>query len=282
MTERSALPPSWDLPREFRNRLGKQAGRQRAMLCNGHLLLVLHRVPGPEEVDREARFFWRKPDGTWSSNELGSGTQALDDHLDEYADAYARCDREEEAAATNQDRFAVLDALAPIHRATRHMHQTLQEARKMVPDDRDLLIFRDRAYEIERSVELLYNEARNSLDFAVAQRAEAHAQSSYRMAVSAHRLNLLAAFFFPIATLTALFGVNMRHGLETAHPPIPFLAVLGLGLVLGGLLTSFVTITPEKRAVGKARRDGPRPADPRMPDGSERASLASDHRFGRR
>ena len=62
---------------------------------------------------------------------------------------------------------------------------------------------------------LLYNEARNSLDFSIARRGEEQARSSHRMAVSAHRLNLLAAFFFPIATLTALFGVNLRHGLET-------------------------------------------------------------------
>jgi hypothetical protein len=54
-------------------------------------------------------------------------------------------------------------------------------------------------------------------------------------------LNVLVAFFFPIATLTAIFGVNLRTGLEEVAPPFLFLAVIALGLVFGGVLTAFVT-----------------------------------------
>ena len=70
MAEKSVLPPLWKVPQEFRNRLGEQAGRQRVMFCDGHLLLVLHRPPKEDEVQRKGRFFWRSPDGTWTSSEL--------------------------------------------------------------------------------------------------------------------------------------------------------------------------------------------------------------------
>ena len=267
MAEQSPLPPHWEVPQKFRDRLGKEAGRQRAMHHDGHLLLVMHRPPEPEEVQRGGRYFWRRPDGAWASNELGSGTQALGRHLEEYAELVEQCDRQEEAAVTAEDYFSVLNRLGPIDRAAGHMHQVLQEARKLVPGDRDLLILRDRAYEIERTADLLYRQTRNSLDFAMARQAEEHAQSSHHMAVSSHRLNLLAAFFFPIAALTALFGVNLRHGLENEYAPWPFLIVLAIGLMFGFVLTSFVTFDPERTGVAKkARRDRRRAGTAREPD----------------
>ncbi|MEE8452843.1 MAG: hypothetical protein V3R99_13040, partial [Thermoguttaceae bacterium] len=100
---------------------------------------------------------------------------------------------------------------------------------------------RDRAYDIARTAELLYSEAKNSLEFEIARRTEQQAASARQMSVSAHRLNLLAAFFFPIATITAIFGVNLQHGFETQSAPLPFVVVLGAGLLLGVVLKSFVT-----------------------------------------
>jgi hypothetical protein len=81
------------------------------------------------------------------------------------------------------------------------------------------------------------------------------------MAVSAHRLNLLAAFFFPIATLSAVFGVNLKHGLEDFPPPLLFIGVIALSLVFGGILTAFVTQTPE--ASSTARPSSPSSKPPR-------------------
>ena len=111
----------------------------------------------------------------------------------------------------------------------------------------------------------------DALDFAMAQRAEEQARSGERMAAAAHRLNLLAAFFFPIAALTALFGVNLRHGMETTSAPLPFLAVLGAGLILGGLLTLFVTQPPPHR---RSRS--------RAPARGRKTSSDSNRRFGGR
>ena len=236
----SLLPGVWQVPQVFRDRLGEQAGRQRAMFHEGHLLLVLHKPPGPEDDERQGRFFWRQPDGTWSSNELGGGPGALAKHLEDYSTLVEKLEKQEDAATGAEDYFAVLQAISPIHRAARNMHHVLQEARQHCPEDRNLIAFRDEAYAIERMAELLYDGVKNALDFAVARRAEELAKSSHQMSVSAHRLNVLAAFFFPIATLMAIFGTNLQHGLETMVPPIPFLIVLGIGLFAGCVMTLFI------------------------------------------
>ncbi|MBN2473041.1 MAG: hypothetical protein JXB62_00435 [Pirellulales bacterium] len=241
MAGKSVLPPLWNVPQEFRNRLGEQAGRQRAMHRDGHLLLVLHGPPQPEDVRRDGRFFWRAPDGAWNATVFRGGANAIRMHLEEFAERLEEYDERLEQASSAEDYFRLLQSLAPLCRSARHMHHTLQEARKTCPDDRDLIIFRDRAYEIERSAELLYDEAKNALDFAVAKRAEEQTGYSLRMALSTHRLNLLAAFFFPIATLSALFGANLKSGLEEACAPLPFVGVLCAGLLLGAVLKSFVT-----------------------------------------
>ena len=63
-------------------------------------------------------------------------------------------------------------------------------------------------------------------------------------AVSAHRLNLLVAFFFPIATLSAIFSTNFRSGLgqlDNLYRPLPLILLLASGLLLGVVLTVFVT-----------------------------------------
>ena len=240
MTKRSILPPGWDIPQEMKDRLGDKVGRQRAMLCEGHLLLILHRPPTPDEDERKGRYFWRKPDGTWSSSELGSGPPSLTRHLDEFAAPLDKLEDEDKAAVSAEDYFAVLNALAPIHRTARNLHQALQQAREKCPQDRDLLA-RDRAYEIERMADLLHSDVRDSLQFAIAKRTEEQAESSQQMAVSAHRLNILAAFFFPVATLSAIFGMNLKHGFEEMPAPTAFLALVGRGLVIGFALKAFVT-----------------------------------------
>ncbi len=234
------LPAAWKIPDVIRWRLGTQVGRQRPMVADGHLLLVLHALPKPDQPSRVGRFFWRAPDGRWTSKEHGTGINALNAHLDEYADAIAKLEDQEENASTAEDLFAVLERLAPVHRAIRNLHQVLQEARESCPDYREIINLRDRAYDIERNAELLLGGTQNALNFAVAQRAEEQAQASQRMAISAHRLNVLAAFFFPIVTLTAIFGVNLRHGMEDAAPPLPFLGLIGMGLFCGAILTAFV------------------------------------------
>ena len=240
-TIKSILPAMWEVPQVFRDRLGAQAGRQRAMFADGHLLLTLHKPPKPNEEERVGRFFWRQPDGTWKSNEKGQGPNALARHLNEYSDILDELEKRDQAADSADKYFGVLSELGPLQRAAQNMHQALQQAREMVSADRDIINFRDEAYQIVRTAELLYHDSKNSLDFAVAKRAEEQSHHAYRMSLSAHRLNVLAAFFFPIVTLTAIFGTNLKHGFEESNAPLPFVLLLLVGLLSGLILKSIVT-----------------------------------------
>ncbi len=245
MTQVSLLPASWDVPLLFRNRLGAKVGRQRPMAADGHLLLVLHAPPKPDQSDRVGRFFWRAPEGGWQGSEFGSGLSAVEKHLEEYEAVLAQLERSESEAKLASEYLEVLEKLAPLQRASSNQFHVLQEARSSFPDYRELIDLRDRAYEIQRTAELLFAETKNTLEVLVAKRAEEQSKSSEAMAVASHRLNVLAAFFFPIATLTAVFGTNLTHGLEEESPPGPFLGVVAIGLVLGAILTMFITRKPK-------------------------------------
>lgn len=238
--KKALLPPGWDVPDEFRNRLGTHVGRQRAMITEGQVLLVLHAPPKPEDDERQGRFFWRKADGTWSATHLGTGAAALDKHLSEFDEVIDLQDRREEAAKSVDDYIPVIEALAPLHRATRNLLATLEEARRAVPQAREIIDFRDRAYELDRRAELLYDTARNALDFAIARQSEEQARAAHGMAISAHRLNLLAAFFLPLATLSSLFGTNLPFPWPLPPGPLPFLTLVGAGLVMGLILSLFM------------------------------------------
>ena len=247
MATPSLLPGMWQAPQQFRDRLGQEAGRQRAMFADGHLLLVLHKPPGPEDDQRVGRFFWRTPEGVWSSDCFGGGPGALARHLDEYTKLVEQLEQREDAATSADDYYAVLEGIAPIQRSARNLHQTMQEARELIPDDKTFIPLRDQAYSIERMAELLYSGVKNSLDYAVAKRSEELAKSSHKMAISSHRLNVLAAFFFPIATLMAIFGTNLKHGLEDADAPLPFLVVLAIGFIAGCILTTTIRRPPPEK-----------------------------------
>lgn len=242
----SLLPTSWEVPTVFRERLGDDVGRQRMMEADGHLLLVLHAPPQPDQDERVGRFFWRKPDGTWTPKGLTHGQLAVGELLGEFERAIDDIDQAEDIASNATEYFTILSALNPLVRSTRNLHDVLQEARQAVPKDRQLIVLRDRAYNLQRRTELLYNDAKNALDFAIAKRGEEQAEASEKMAVASHRLNLLVAFFFPLATLCAIFGMELRHGLEQQEPPGPMLVIIGIGLLLGFVLMMFVT-RPGKR-----------------------------------
>ena len=258
MSEVSLLPNNWKVPQVFRDRLGSKVGRQRVMFADGHLLLVLHAPPAPDERHRQGRFFWRSPDGTWKSSSLGDGIKALDKHLEQYLQELQKLENSEDRARTADDYFPVLQAIAPLHRSAGNMHNTLQEARELVDDDHDLIVCRDRAYIIERSIELLQNDTKNGLDCVVARRAEEDAQNSRRMAVAAHRLNAMAAIFFPIATLATIFGMNLESGLEN-RGPVLFWIVLFVGVLVGALgMSSLVNGGGDRSSDQRRLREGPR------------------------
>ncbi len=235
MSNKSPLPSMWAVPQVFRDRFGDRVGKQRLMVADGHLLLVLHDPPQPEQMGREGRFFWRAADGAWSSNGLGSGVHALKKQLDNYTQALAALEDAEERAELADDYFDILQDLTPLARAARNMHDVLQEAREAEADDRNLIVCRDAAYAIQRTADLLQADTKNGLECDIARRAEEEAKSSREMARAAHRLNTLAALFFPIVTFASIFGMNLQSGLEQAYGPWLFWAAAAAGIV-GGIV----------------------------------------------
>lgn len=235
----SLLPLTWEVPEEFRLRLGEQVGRQRLMKADDHLLLVLHAPPSADSDVREGRFFWREPSGRWTPTGVSPAQPGLGDLLNQYEKAIDALQAAEDAAKSARDYFTLLNRLNPLVRTARNLYETIQNAREAAPEDRQLLLWRDRAYVISRSAELLHSDAKNALDFAIAERAEQEAETSRRAATAAARLNMLVACFFPVATLAAIFGVNLQHGLEPwdeKYAPLPLAIILGGGLAAGIML----------------------------------------------
>lgn len=238
------LPADWNLPPVLRIRLGHRPGCQRVIDADGHLLLVLHEVPKQHEHNRVGQFFWRQPDGDWLTSIPGAGGQGLDQHLKTYSDKILKLTEELEAARGSAACFKLLGELSPLARSTRNLYTSLKEARKNCEADSQLLDWRDTAYDLTRQVELLQNDAKMALDYEVARQAEAQAASSHQMATSAHRLNVLAAFFFPIVTLASVLGANLENALpgwQSANRFQVLMAILITGSLLGAGLTYLVT-----------------------------------------
>lgn len=227
------LPSSWDLPPVIKNRFGqKSLGQQRAMIAHNHLLLVLHKPPEPHQRKREVALFWRQPDGTWKQTAIGNGIEPLIRHLKEYNAAAEKFIEDYHQAQEAEDYFRILEAMSPLRLATKNLHATLQAAREGIPGDRDLIDLRDYAYEIERSLDLLYENTKNALDFRIAKRAEEQTQLSLQAVKSGERLNILAGIFLPLTAIASVFGMNLVSGLESNSIETFWLVVL-VGIVLG-------------------------------------------------
>jgi len=209
------LPDVWSVPQALRERVGTHIGKQRLIAHEGHAVLLLHRVPEPGAHDR----------------------QGIDDQL--------------EAATRAHDYFAVLRATRPVQRAARHMHVVMQQLREQVPNDAEILTLRDRAYEIERTADLLSEDADHGLQLVAAQRAEEQAVQSERIATQTQRLNQLAALFLPTTALGAILGMNLQSGLEPLPHPLTFWALVALAFAAGLLMRSLVMpkreVEPPKR-----------------------------------
>lgn len=247
------LPASWKAPERFHQRLGSIAGKQRAMEAEGHLLLVLHETPDRDSSERRSRLFWRSPDGSWKSTAGGTGARAVEEHVQQFIARIDELEAREERAGKAADYFELLQEIVPLHRTTRDLHATLQQAREAIPDDRDLIHCRDLAGEAERAVELLHADVQNGLQYTVAYQSEQQSHRAEEMAVAAHRLNVLAAIFFPLATLGTIFGMNLKHGLEEWNAPWIFWLVLAGAFASGLLLASaIVGRRAPKPAAGRA------------------------------
>ncbi len=248
MAVTSPIPHNWDVPKVFRDRFGARAGRQRVMAADGHLLLILHDAPRLES-EPVARLYWRKPDGSWRSSASSATTiNALRAQMEEIAAAIDALEAQTARAVRAKDWFAILHAVAPLHRTVLGQAATLQEARELAKTDRDLISLRDLAQENERAVELIATHARAGLDFTIAQNAEDSAAATEHVVQSQHRLNLVAATFLPISALGALLGTNLKSGLETWNAPYAFWAVAAVALFVGIIVRASLPAASSRRA----------------------------------
>ncbi|SKA91698.1 CorA-like Mg2+ transporter protein [Prosthecobacter debontii] len=236
--EVSLLPKLWNLPETIRQRLGREAGPQRAMFEEGHLLIILHQLPLPDEHQRKAALFWRSPEAEWKTNLLGNGLPALGEHLRSYDSKLIELEAAETQANTAAQYHEVLERLAPVLRSSRGLHRALQQARDMVKEERELINLRDLAAGIERNAELLLQDAQFGLNFIAARQAEAQAATARQMAATAHRLNLLAALFLPLTALASVFGMEVHSRL--ADTPANFWLICIAGMLLGLFVMMFL------------------------------------------
>lgn len=234
------VPPTWYLPESISVRLGQSTfGRQRAIVENGHLLLILHKPPGPNDRSREGLLFWRNPSGEWQFSRGGPGPGALKRHVQSYAELEAKLTHQYEQAQTIISLFDLVEAITPLLRAARNMYQALQVARDSISDDVFLIEMRDTASDIERNLELLLEDTRNEIQQRTARKAEEQAELSAAALQASHRLNILAALFFPLTAIASIFGMNLAHGLSPTSP-IVFWIVLLIGCSLGFGLKTWV------------------------------------------
>jgi len=239
------LPPNWSLPEAIQIRLGQSTlGRQRAIYEEGHLLLILHKPPGPDDRGREGVFFWRSPDGEWHP-----GAAVLRQHVEAYLEVEAQLAHAYEGQADLTALFDLIDKLTPLVRASRNMHDALQTARAEIKNDALLIESRDLAYDVNRNLEVLYEDVRNAIQYRMARDAEEQAQLSRQALQASHRLNIMAALFFPLTAVASLFGMNLAHGLSE-NKTVVFWAVTGACIFLGLILKSWVLAqrsTPPRR-----------------------------------
>lgn len=241
VTHENPPPRIWRIPTNLRRRLSGRVGRQRAISEEQHLIIVLHRVPDRTQPRQPGVYFWRSPENEWFHSEQGSGFAALEKLVQEYEDRVVELEEMHDGANSNEKYFEILDAIGPIVRSARSLHETLLHARDdSQPKQRGALQpLCDQSSEIEHAAELLQSDVRNSIQYTMARQAERQAGFVREQSQAAHRLNILAALFLPMATLSSLFGMNLRHGLE-GLPPLLFWLIITLGIVLGAVIGIFV------------------------------------------
>jgi hypothetical protein len=235
------IPSNWKVPEVFHSRLGETAGRQRMMFADGHLLLVLHKVPEPGNPDRVSLLFWRDPAGVFKSTGSGAALAELRSYMDEFAVLADKLDKRMDQPPNADNYFQILNTTTPLLRTVRNMHKTLQDAREAVPADRNILIARDQAGELERALELLHTDAQHGLNYMVARQAEEQSRTSHELVHSGHKLNLLIALFLPLTALGSAFGMNLKHGLEGISSPLLFWTVLIGGFALGFIVKAGIS-----------------------------------------
>jgi hypothetical protein len=231
------------------------------MTAEGHLLIVLHKVPRHGSSDRETVFFWRNPRGDWIATEGLSGLGALHEYFEQWRKVVDQLEDQMQQPPSADNYFIVLQCTTPLLRTIRNTSRTLQDAREACPD-RVVLNARDEAGELERAIELLHTDAKNGMEFMIAKQGEEQAQRSHQIVRAGHRLNLMMAFFLPLTAVGSIFSMHLSHGLENWHAPWLFWSVLAAAFLLGAILATVIMLnrdaSTQKGSPGSDRKGKPR------------------------
>ena len=244
----------WNLPPEIESRLSADSyGPQRVIHEANHLLIVLHRPPsGDDDLNRERVVFLLSPDGKLRCNGKDNGEAQLKSLVSDYRNRWEELERKYSLNLNASGLFELIEAVTPLKRSSANLAATLQAARNAVRDYRLFIGMRDASQDIARAFEILLSDLQTAIDFRVAKNAEEQSAKTEEMAAAQHRLNLLAAFTFPVMAVATLLGMNLRHGFEKQHPAI-FWSVLTIGILIGFFVRSWILKRP-KRLKGNKRK----------------------------
>nr|WP_267908120.1 CorA family divalent cation transporter [Cerasicoccus arenae] len=219
-------------------------GRQRIIFEDGHLLIIVHEPPKADDITRQAKVFWRKPSGEIQCNGQDNGDRQLRAFLDNYESKLKAMEALYEEAKRADDYFKLVEELLPVQRAVANTASALQAAREQVKQDRFLIELRDRSYELSRNFELLLGDTKMAMDYHIARKAEEQVAQANKAVEAQHRLNILAAVFFPLTAIATIFGMNLQHGFESTSPFV-FWGVFFVGIVTGLALKGWVVKVPK-------------------------------------
>ncbi len=231
-----AIPEKWDIPAKLRARVGKTIGRQRTIQEDGHTIILLHQAPNATEKSRKGACCWVTPDEKFIFH---PDTENFDTIFNNYRKKISSLENEYKTASSAIQYFNVLEEIVPIHFATIRMASALQMARDLLPNSRQILLWRDETYELQRETEILQTCAKNALDYHQAKSVENLSHITYELTKTSHRLNMLATFFVPMMAVSALFGMNIPNGFEKSESNFMFWGVTLFSIALGLFLGSF-------------------------------------------
>ena len=124
-------------------------------------------------------------------------------------------------------------------RSSNNLQQALQTESDAIKNDMFQIDMRDLAYKFERNFDLLLEDTRNEIQHRTAREAELQARLSKEALQASHRLNILAALFFPLTAIASLFGMNLAHGLDQ-NRVLVFWLVAAVSIAVGFWMNGWV------------------------------------------